>query len=185
MTNKPKRIRVINKTGRFISFIPLYKAEFSVKRGKSKWVSSDTIQVLYHYEDLKRFKQDVWNRDGYVCYICEKQMHQGHPELTVDHMNPQRSGGSVLPENQATCCRPCNEEKAGRSVERYTRELLLSIYAAYLLTCGEGGTKIGKGKQKSRNSETSRTHSQSQHLLPRRRHVQAGGTREAGRRTRH
>jgi HNH endonuclease len=58
-------------------------------------------------------------RDNYICYICGKVMHKDHPELSSDHIVSRAKGGSDLPENQACCCRPCNEEKGNMDLRTF------------------------------------------------------------------
>ncbi|MNV79565.1 HNH endonuclease [compost metagenome] len=72
-------------------------------------------------------KDEVWRESNYVCYICEKQMHKDHPELTVDHMKPKAMQGSLLKENMACCCDTCNVEKGSRTIERYTIHMIMQL----------------------------------------------------------
>lgn len=125
---KTKKIKVVSKYGKFIDRITLQKALFSVKRDKSKWIDSETIQVLYHHKDEQALKREVWIRDNYTCQYCGDIMHEGHPELTVDHLTPKRLGGSILPKNMACSCRECNGQKGFRTYDQY----FLHLYAGLL-----------------------------------------------------
>lgn len=123
-----KKIRVLNKNGRFMNDIPLHKAEFSVKRGKCTWIDGNTIQVLYHGKDEKRFKHEVWERDNYTCQYCGEEMYAGHPELTVDHVDPKHLGGSILPSNMLCSCKKCNAQKQYRDYKQYFLHLYAGLY---------------------------------------------------------
>lgn len=114
-----KTVKVLNKNGRFVSYIPLHKAEFSVKTNKSSWISEDTIQIMYHHKDEKAFKEEVWIRDEFTCQYCEEVMHETHPDLTVDHVEPKRLGGSILPSNMVCSCISCNAQKGFRTYNQY------------------------------------------------------------------
>jgi hypothetical protein len=150
-----KKIRVLNKYGGYAKSISKKKAEFSVRSDKSCWVNDHTIQVLYHHDDEKRFKHEVWERDQYICYLCGEQLHEGHPELTVDHVYPRRLGGSILPKNMACCCRPCNEQKGHRTLKSYFYHLYagLSFMVLWWSKTKEGGLSSGNESQKEKETE--------------------------------
>jgi len=48
----------------------------------------------------------VFERDKYRCIQC-----QTHLDLTVDHIYPERKGGTLDMENLQTLCRSCNSRK--------------------------------------------------------------------------
>ena len=48
----------------------------------------------------------VFERDKYRCIQC-----QTHLDLTVDHIHPERKGGTLDMENLQTLCRSCNSRK--------------------------------------------------------------------------
>lgn len=127
-SEKKRKIKVLSKYGRFVDYIPIEKAKFSVKTGKSQWIDSETIQVLYHHKDEQALKKEVWVRDHYTCQYCEVVMKEGHAELTVDHLTPKRLGGSILPINMACSCRTCNGQKGFRTYDQY----FLHLYAGLL-----------------------------------------------------
>lgn len=55
----------------------------------------------------RRFK--VFERDGFKCKAC------GTPEnLTIDHIEPERHGGTSVIENLQTLCKSCNSKKGTR-----------------------------------------------------------------------
>lgn len=144
------KIKVLNKNGNFAGFTIRKKAEFSVLSDKSLWVDKNTIQVLYHYEDEMAFKREVYERDGYTCYICDEQMHEGHPDLTVDHIKPKRLGGSILPKNMACCCKKCNEQKGHRTFQTYFYHLYAGLLFMVLWSSRwyKGGLSSGDKNKK-------------------------------------
>lgn len=135
--NSLNKIRVLNKYGSYVCHIRKDKADMSVKTDKSVWIDSSTIQVLYNKKDETQLKHDAWKRDNYTCYLCGEVMHEGHPNLTVDHIKPKRLGGSILLENLGTCCRSCNEQKGYRTYHQYFWSLYQAITFVLLLRTGE------------------------------------------------
>ncbi len=71
-----------------------------------------------------RRKLDIFIRDNFICYICNRKVYyrpierlRGRiksDEATVDHIVPKIKGGSDLDDNLKTCCYKCNCKK-GRS----------------------------------------------------------------------
>ncbi len=123
-----KKIDVLDKYGKKGASIPYENAKFSVKREKAIWVDNNTIQILYHHQDYVMFKKQVYERDGYECQYCGLQLEKGDNRLTVDHVIPQRLGGSILPKNMVCSCRACNEQKAHRTFKEYFLHLHLALY---------------------------------------------------------
>lgn len=148
-----KKIKVLNKNGNFAGYTTRKKAEFSVKSDKSSWVDDQTIQIHYHHEDEMQFKREVWERDGYICYLCGEQMHEGHPDLTVDHVEPKRLGGSILPKNMACCCRQCNEQKGHRTYKTYFYHLYAGLLFMVLWSSrfNEGGLSSGNESKEEKD----------------------------------
>lgn len=136
-----KKIRVLNKYGKFVSTTSLEKAKFSVKRKKSVWIDSSTIQFLYDKRDERIFKRQVWERDNYTCQYCGEIMHPKHELLTVDHVIPKHLGGSILPDNMVCCCKPCNQQKGHRTFEQYLFHLYLALSFMILLWNKRGFSK--------------------------------------------
>lgn len=52
-------------------------------------------------------------RDHYRCVYCNAEP-PAH-ELTLDHVEPRVKGGDQSDGNLVTCCRTCNELKAGQA----------------------------------------------------------------------
>lgn len=54
-------------------------------------------------------RKKVFERDGYRCKLCDS-----HLDLQVDHIHPEKLGGTLDLENLQTLCRPCNSSKGAR-----------------------------------------------------------------------
>lgn len=128
MNSTSRKIEVLDKYGKRNAFVTREKAAFSVLREKAIWVDANTIQILYHHSDEKEFKKEVFTRDNYECQYCGTQMNESHPLLTVDHVVPQRLGGSILPKNMVCSCRTCNEQKGYRTYKEYFLHLYALLY---------------------------------------------------------
>jgi 5-methylcytosine-specific restriction endonuclease McrA len=61
-------------------------------------------------------------RDRGTCIYCGASYQDG-AQLTVDHVQSRKRGGSDGFENLVTACRPCNEDKAHFSLRAYLVEL--------------------------------------------------------------
>jgi 5-methylcytosine-specific restriction endonuclease McrA len=55
----------------------------------------------------------ILKRDGYRCVYCNAAPPVD--ELTLDHVEPRVKGGDQSDGNLVTCCKACNELKAGRA----------------------------------------------------------------------
>ena len=62
---------------------------------------------------VKLSKKEIFRRDNYQCQYCGKHS----PNLTVDHIIPQRLGGESTWENLITACAECNHKKGGYSLQ--------------------------------------------------------------------
>jgi hypothetical protein len=49
---------------------------------------------------------EIWERDDFRCKRCGARRF-----LTVDHIHPERHGGTLDPHNLQTLCHPCNSSK--------------------------------------------------------------------------
>lgn len=71
--------------------------------------------VAYEYV----IRRKVFERDGYVCYLCDKQLAPEtkvpHPDApTIDHVRPLAKGGAHTYANIRTACFMCNALKSDR-----------------------------------------------------------------------
>ena len=66
--------------------------------------------VIYRRSELSAYaKRCIKDRDGWRCTVCDSD-----EDLTVDHVIPQRYGGSNQWSNLRTLCRSCNCSKGAR-----------------------------------------------------------------------
>ncbi len=58
-------------------------------------------------------RERIFARDHFRCVYCNAQplVH----ELTLDHVEPRVKGGDQSDGNLVTCCKACNELKAGKA----------------------------------------------------------------------
>lgn len=64
-------------------------------------------------EPMLTRRDRILARDHYRCVYCnaDPPIH----ELTLDHVEPRVKGGDQSDGNLVTCCRACNELKAGKA----------------------------------------------------------------------
>jgi hypothetical protein len=67
--------------------------------------------VTKRLTDGKSKRERIFERDEFRCVYCAVNFPAD--ELTIDHVEPRRKGGDGSAGNLVTCCRTCNEEKAG------------------------------------------------------------------------
>jgi len=67
----------------------------------------------------KALGQKVYAKTDGVCWYCGKAI-QDHPdEWHIEHVQPQRSGGSDEIWNLVPACARCNTSKGGRDIEEW------------------------------------------------------------------
>lgn len=68
-----------------------------------------------YVRDLKKEKikasirEEIHIRDNYTCVICGSRR-----KLTIDHIHPEKHGGTLELSNLQTLCRSCNSSKGAR-----------------------------------------------------------------------
>ena len=58
-------------------------------------------------------RERIFRRDRFRCVYCANVFPE--PELTLDHVQPRVKGGDHSDGNLVTCCKACNELKAGEA----------------------------------------------------------------------
>ncbi|MGQ0814439.1 MAG: HNH endonuclease [Gemmatimonadota bacterium] len=58
-------------------------------------------------------RQRIFRRDEFRCVYCSSVFPD--QELTLDHVEPRVKGGDHSDGNLVTCCKACNELKAGNA----------------------------------------------------------------------
>lgn len=64
----------------------------------------------------KRVRFEIFARDGFTCRYCGVQSDKA--VMVVDHVHPVCQGGTNAPENLITSCEPCNQGKAGKTIDQ-------------------------------------------------------------------
>lgn len=65
-------------------------------------------------------RMGVYNRDNFTCQYCGSK----DSDLTLDHVYPRHLGGSHTWENLVACCKKCNYNKAGKTLDQCNMKLL-------------------------------------------------------------
>ena len=78
----------------------------------------DTSDIDYYNVRQNRIR--VFERDGYLCRCCEKQLTRF--TATLDHVTPVAEGGDNSLENLATSCLDCNSRKNKRAAGDFPAE---------------------------------------------------------------
>jgi hypothetical protein len=74
---------------------------------------SDTKKESDYY-NVRENRLKVFERDGYKCHYCEKQLTRF--TATLDHIQPVSKGGDNSFENLVTSCLLCNSRRGNRPV---------------------------------------------------------------------
>jgi 5-methylcytosine-specific restriction endonuclease McrA len=56
-------------------------------------------------------RRAVYDRDGWRCRACQRNLREPHAFATIDHILPIIRGGKSVMENLQTLCRKCNASK--------------------------------------------------------------------------
>lgn len=76
------------------------------------YVAAEGRELYYLKERIpESLRQQVFERDGYRCVECESIKR-----LSVDHIVPERHGGTMELNNLRTLCKPCNSEKGSKII---------------------------------------------------------------------
>lgn len=73
----------------------------------------DTKKELDYY-NVRENRLKVFERDGYKCHYCEKQLTRF--TATLDHIQPISKGGDNSFDNLITSCLHCNSRRGNRPV---------------------------------------------------------------------
>lgn len=75
-----------------------------------------------HKKNLIRFSRiNIFIRDQYRCQYCGERFSKSH--LTLDHIVPVVQGGAKNWENIVSACKPCNQQKGGRTPQQANMRL--------------------------------------------------------------
>jgi hypothetical protein len=70
-------------------------------------------------------RKELFERDHWTCRFCGEAVDEKN--ATLDHFDPQHSGGGHTKENLHTACLLCNSIKSGKSYEEAAPLLLKSV----------------------------------------------------------
>jgi len=103
-----------------------------------------SVIVLKHFVNVRQKRQEsgakrmkIYVRDRYQCQYCSVKVGKTHPQtnkklevkdLTLDHITPKSRGGSNLPSNLVTACKPCNQRKADRTPDEAKMPLRTEVH---------------------------------------------------------
>lgn len=85
----------------------------STKAKESSESAIDEHKRLDFY-NVKENRLRVFERDGYLCYKCGKQLTRF--DATLDHLVPVSKGGDNSYDNLSTCCLQCNSKRRNRDL---------------------------------------------------------------------
>ena len=66
------------------------------------------------YYNIKENRYKVFERDGYICHYCGKQLTRF--SATLDHIQPVSKGGDNSYDNLITACLHCNSQRTNKDV---------------------------------------------------------------------
>lgn len=137
MVNSP--VLVLNQSYEALNLCRTRRAIVLIFRGKAEVLENSrgeihsataafpipsVIRLVYMVKrprhQRKLTKQEVFNRDKYICQYCGCQTR----DLTLDHVVPRRAGGGHTWENMVSACRSCNRRKGGRTPEEAGMRLI-------------------------------------------------------------
>lgn len=96
------------------------------QRSPATLSSADAIELLgkeYYEQCVSRgsfpvnFKRLLWNSSDRKCTYCGSDL-DSYAEMSIDHINPKRNGGSNHAENLACACRDCNGRKGKYGIDK-------------------------------------------------------------------
>ena len=91
---------------------------------RSERMASDPELIIaasdIDYYNVRENRIRVFERDGYICHYCQKQLTRF--TATLDHVTPVAEGGDNSLENLLTACLGCNSRKNKRAVGDFLAE---------------------------------------------------------------
>ena len=80
------------------------------------------VSLRYHVQSIRFSRTNLFIRDQFSCQYCG--IEEASTRLTLDHVIPVAYGGKRDWYNMVTACRPCNQEKGGRTPSQARKKLL-------------------------------------------------------------
>jgi 5-methylcytosine-specific restriction endonuclease McrA len=101
-------------------------------------------------------RERIFRRDEFRCVYCSTVFNR--EELTLDHVEPRVKGGDHSDGNLVTCCKACNELKAGHAAwyflanDKERRQNFLQnavgVWPRLLRAIEEAATRPGRSRPK-------------------------------------
>lgn len=66
------------------------------------------------YYNIAENRLKIFERDGYECYKCTKQLTRFN--ATLDHIQPVSEDGANSFDNLVTCCLHCNSRRGSKPI---------------------------------------------------------------------
>jgi 5-methylcytosine-specific restriction endonuclease McrA len=104
------------------NYITVDQAISLVTRHEAVWINHWSIRLMSTPARTRR-KFNVLKNDGYVCYICGRQLSESDESITVDHIVSKKTNGPFHECNLRCCCYDCNTDKASKSLVRYVETI--------------------------------------------------------------
>lgn len=109
LLSHPEADKCINELSR-VKLIHEHEDGWTLGHGKQDWYTAYSFDMGERRAKIpNHIRQGVYDRDGRKCVTCGSV-----DDLTLDHIHPWSLGGSDLPGNLQTMCRPCNSSKGAR-----------------------------------------------------------------------
>ncbi len=106
-----------NRTGTLYKVLIPEEIELCRLAMKSEAIKPDPIlnpQSEVDYYNVRENRTLIFERDGYQCEYCRKQLTRF--TATLDHITPVSQGGGNEYDNVITACRECNSRKTGKAL---------------------------------------------------------------------
>ena len=66
-------------------------------------------------DNYRKIYFDRYSQDEHTCKACSKTIKRSTPrEVTIDHIVPQKAGGTNAITNLQVLCQPCNSKKKAK-----------------------------------------------------------------------
>jgi hypothetical protein len=113
-------IKKVGDTNREGTLYEIYlPEEIEICRARMKEITIEELPIIdpkkeADYYNIKENRQKVFERDGYKCHYCQKQLTRF--SATLDHIQPVSEGGDNSYDNLITACLHCNSQRGSRPV---------------------------------------------------------------------
>lgn len=85
----------------------------SIKKSFDKEKNEVVVNEIDYY-NIQENRLKIFDRDGYQCYYCKKQLTRF--SATLDHIQPVSHGGLNSFDNLTTACLHCNSRRGNRPI---------------------------------------------------------------------